>query len=187
MSRARRFCPYLFGAALVVSLAACGGSATDPDPVPTPTPVPTPPPPMVVASGGGQPLEVDFVGRVPFTTSRTGNLDATVDWTYGTNDLDVILTRGDCSFDQLMDMQCTVLVLSESETAKPEKVHADNAAAGTYTLFVANFGPGDESVSYQVVLTPTTAGVAPPSASSRGALTSPLGAKRPLRGTVELR
>jgi hypothetical protein len=42
-------------------------------------------------------------------------------------------------------------------------------------------------VSFQVVLTPTTASALPPSASSRGEQAVPLGQERPSRGHVELR
>jgi hypothetical protein len=187
MSRGRRLCAYLSGAALAASLAACGGGGGGGGPTtPTATPVPTPTPPVVVASGGGQVPGADL-GRVAFTTTRTGNLEVTVDWTFATNDVDVALVRGDCSFDQFLGQQCTILAFSLSETAKPERIRSDNAAAGTYTLFIENVGPGAESVSFQVVLTPTTASAAPPSASSRGVQAMPLGQKRPLQGSVELR
>ena len=86
-----------------------------------------------------------------------------------------------------MANQCAILVFSVSTTAKPEKLRSDSAAAGAYTLFVENTGPGDESVSFQVVLTPTTASALPPSASSRGGQAMPFGQKRPSRGQVELR
>jgi hypothetical protein len=86
-----------------------------------------------------------------------------------------------------VSQQCTVLVFSVSTTAKPERIRTGNAAAGTYTLFIENTGPGDESLSFQVVLTPSAAGAAPPSASSRGGRAVPLGQKRPSRGAVDLR
>jgi hypothetical protein len=140
-----------------------------------------------VAQQTGFSLEVGFVGFVSFTTTRTGTLEATVDWTYAANDLDVLVARGSCTLDQLLAQQCPILAYSDSATAKPERVRAENAAAGTYTLFVENIGPGDESLSYQVVLTPTTASALPPSASRRGAQDMPLGQKRPVRGQVELR
>ena len=185
MSGGRRFGAYLVSTAFAASLAACGGSSPS-TPTPTPTPVPTPPPPQVLVQGGDT-LEAEFTGRLPFTTTRAGMLEATVDWTYATNDLDVALVQGDCSFEQAAAAQCTVLAISESTTAKPEKITANSAAAGTYTLFIENTGPGDESISFQVVLTPSATGAAPPTASSRGAQGFPLGQKRPSRGVVELR
>lgn len=174
------------GGALVLSLAACGGGGGGGPTTPTATPLPTPTPPVVVLQGSDT-LETGIVGWVPFTTTRVGNIEATVDWTFATNDVDVLVARGSCDADQLAAQQCPIVALSLSTTAKPEKVRTDSAAAGTYTLFVENTGPGDESVSFQVVLTPTTAAAAPPSASSRGVQAMPLGQKRPLRGQVELR
>lgn len=185
MPRTRRLYPCLVGAALAASLAGCGGSSPS-QPTPTPTPVPTPPPPQVLAQGGDT-LEAEMAGRLPFTTTRAGKLEATVDWTYATNDVDVALVQGDCSFEQASAAQCTVLAISVSTTAKPEKITVNSAAAGTYTLFIENAGPGDESISFQVVLTPSATSAAPPTASSRGSRTMPLGQKRPLRGYVELR
>jgi hypothetical protein len=187
MSETVRALGRLAGGVLVLSLAACGGGGGSGPTTPIATPVPTPTPPVVVSQGTGSPLAAGYVGSVDVTTTRTGTLDVTVDWTDPANDLDVLLTRGACTFDQLAAYQCTILAYSDSTTAKPEKMHAENAAAGTYSLFVDNVGPGDESVSFQVVLTPTTAAAAPPSASSRGAQAMPLGHKRALRGVVELR
>jgi hypothetical protein len=140
-----------------------------------------------VVAQGSDTLDAGFVGRLPFTTTRAGTIEATVDWTFATNDVDLALVRGDCSFDQFVSQQCTVLVFSVSTTAKPERIRTENAAAGTYTLFIENTGPGDESLSFQVVLTPSAAGAAPPSASSRGGRAVPLGQKRPSRGAVDLR
>jgi len=185
MSGGRRFCSYLVCAAVVASLAACGGSSPS-TPTPTPTPVPTPPPPEVVANGSGGPLPAESIGQLPpFTTTRAGALDATVDWTHATSDLDVYLVRGNCSGEQFLADQCTMVAFSESTTAKPEKVHADNAAAGTYTLFILNAGKSEERISFQVVLTPSATGAAPPSASSLGAAPS-LGEKGTPHGVVHL-
>jgi hypothetical protein len=178
----------VLGCALALSLTACGGSSDGPTNTPVVvTPPPTPPPPRVVAQGNGFPLEAEFAGRVPFTTSLAGSLRATVDWTLAANDIDVMLVRGDCSFDQAETGQCPILVFSLSTTAKPETIQVDGMAAGAYTLFVENTGPGDESVSFQVVLTPSATSATPPAASSRGRQAMPLGQKRPSRGQVELR
>jgi uncharacterized protein YfaP (DUF2135 family) len=136
---------------------------------------------------GGDTLEAEVAGRLPFTTTRAGSLQATVDWTYATNDLDVAIVQGDCSFEQAAAGQCTVLAISVSTTAKPERITVNSAAAGTYTLFIENTGPGDESISFQVVLTPSATGAVSPTASSRSAHALSLGQKRPSRGVVELR
>lgn len=162
--RSKRSLSTLGGVALVAMLAACGGDkVTAPSP-PAPTP-PPPPAPVVVSQGSGS-LEAGFLARIlPFTTTRAGTLDVTVDWTFASNDVDALITRGDCSFDQLMAMQCPILAFAVSTSAKPEKLTVSGAAAGTYTLFIENAGPTDESVAWQVVLTPSasSASVANPS------------------------
>jgi len=152
--------PRLAGVALAASLAACGGGTTDPTPIPTPTPAPTPKPPYVVSQLTAVTLEAEYVGWLPFTTTERGALDVTVDWTYAANDLDVYLGQGSCDGDSFDTPQCPLVAYSESSTAKPEKVHFDNAVAGTYTIFVGNAGPGDEAVSFQVVLTPSATAAA---------------------------
>lgn len=180
--------PYLVAVALATTVAACGGGGGGGGGGVTTssTPPPTPPPPVVVAQVQGFSLEADFVGRLPFTTSRTGSIEATVDWTFATNDVDAALVRGDCTFEQFEASQCQILSFAISVTTKPEKVRTDGAAAGSYTLFVENTGPGDESVSLQVVLTPSATG----SSGSVGA--DAVGAgwsgfKTPARGSVEVR
>jgi hypothetical protein len=123
---------------------------------------------VIVAERTGVALPNGFIAWLPFPTSRAGRLDATVDWTLATNNLDVYLVRGECNYDQLAAGQCEVLVASESPTAKPETVRYESPAASTYTIFVNNLGPGEESVSFQVVLRATLAtpgGVAATSAS----------------------
>jgi hypothetical protein len=54
-------------------------------------------------------------------------------------------------------------------TTKPERLRLLNQPAGTYTLIVANFGPGDESISYQVIFTPGTSAAS----ASRGSVAAP--------------
>ena len=177
------------GLLLAALLSACGGSSgggcsenpTGPGCVP-PTPPPTTlPPPAVVSQGSGT-LEVDFLARVPFTTTQAGRLDATVDWTFATNDVDVLVTRGNCTFEQFDADACDIAVFSVSGTAKPESVRLTGAAAGSYTLFIGNNGPTDEAVSYQVVLAPGASSASGPRVSR---LSHPDKMQR-LRGRVEL-
>jgi len=186
MTKLRRFTPYLSAVALKTSLAGCGGSSNTPS-TPTPTPTPTPPPPQVVSQITGAALPAGFFGGLPFTTTRAGALDATVDWTFTTNNVDVYIGQGSCDENTFATATCPVLAFSESPTAKPERVHLANAAAGTYTTVVANFGPTDESISFQVVLTPSATGAVPPTASSRTSEGLPLRLKTSPRGWVELK
>jgi hypothetical protein len=156
MHAIRRTLTLTTGLALAVMLGACGGSDGVTTPAsPTPPP-PTPRPPVVLDRGDGQlPALVALVR--PIATTETGAFDVTVDWTFATNDIDVGLARGNCSFDQVIADQCAFAAESTSTTAKPEKLRLANQPAGTYTLVVVNFGPEDESIAYQVVFTPGTA------------------------------
>jgi hypothetical protein len=174
-------------AALSTTVGACGGGGGGSGSPVSGTPVtPTPPPPVVVVQGSGYALEAGFTARSTFTTTRGGALDATVDWTFATNDVDVLITRGDCSFDALEADQCSILGFAISETAKPEKIRIDSADAGLFTLFIENLGERDESLSYQVVLSPRATGDGGVSASSRVVSRNPLGRKGPSRGRVEM-
>jgi hypothetical protein len=186
MRRGNGVWSYCLAAGLVASLSACGGSDT-PTSNPTPTPAPTPPPPVVISQIQGFSIEAGFVSFANFSTTSVGTLEATVDWTFATNDLDVYLTPGSCTFTQLTANQCTMLAFSESVTAKPERVRATNVAVGAYTLWVANAGPGDETLSYQVVFTGNATGGGAPGAASQSAAAAPsFGNVRP-RGVVESR
>jgi len=154
---------------LAAALVACGGGGSStPTPVTTPTPAPTPLPPQVVAQRGGYSLEAGWIAWLPFPTSRAGALEATVDWTYATNDIDVALVKGECNYDQLVAGQCETLASSESTTAKPEKCRVANAPPATYTIFLYNDGPGDESISFQVVLSASVAAAAAGGTPSTG-------------------
>lgn len=171
----------ILATALILGLAGCGGNdVTSPPP---PTPPPTPPPPEVVSNGH---ISLDpmylYVGT--FSTDKAGALEATVQWTLETDDVDVYLAQGNCSFDQFVASQCNVVSFSESASAKPEKVTFGGAAAGTYTLLIGNRGPEYESISYQVVLTPSASA----SASSRPTAATPELDKAPAgawKGMVE--
>jgi hypothetical protein len=141
----------------VVLLPACGGSSNSPTPLPSVAPTPPPQVQSVVASGSG-PLSPRALALVPFTTTASGTLDVTVDWTLASNDVHVYLMSGSCaSVDQFNAGQCVVARFSESTILKPERITLLGATAGPYTLGIGNLGPGEESVSFQVVL--TTAGL----------------------------
>ena len=158
--RAKRSRPWVFllpfVTPLVMVMPGCGGSSsTTPTSVPAPTPTPAPVS-TVVAEGsrGGLGASV-LINAPPFTTTATGTLDVTVDWTFASNDVDIYLTQGTvpCTVADFNAGQCSFVVFSESFTAKPERLSAPNASAGPYTLYIGNRGPTEESVSYQVVLT----------------------------------
>jgi hypothetical protein len=147
------------------ALIACGGGSGSPTatPTPTPTPVPTPLPPVTVAQRTDFQLQANYIMWLPFPTSRAGLLEGTVDWTSVANDLNAYLVRGECNYDQLVAGQCETLVSSEG-TTKPETLRYQSPQASTYTIFIHNRGPGDESVSFLVTLSASLA----TSASSDG-------------------
>jgi len=149
-------------------LAACGGdsspmptapsAAQAPPPIAAPTPPPPPPPPTPVTTViglGSHGVPSGFGLPVTFTTTATGTVGATVDWTFATSDIDIFLVRGTlpCSVEQFNNDQCPFLGFSVSTSAKPERLSVPNLAAGPYTLYIVNFGSSDESLSYEITLT----------------------------------
>ena len=139
----------------LVGLEACGGGVTPPDDSRSPTP---PPPPVrsVIGQGSGS-VNGHVLGVIPFTTSAAGTLDFTIDWTIPDNLLGIYVTRAGCSFEQFKASQCQLLISSEARSPKPRTLQLPSAAAGDYLLMVGNPGDADESISYQIGLTTSTA------------------------------
>lgn len=159
--------------ALAALLPACGGGGSSPS-TPTPSPTPTPCTQSVVLQGGDSGLGSFIAVYMPFTTTTTGRLDVTVDWTFPSTPLAVYLTRGTCTIDQLNARTCDFLVRSEASTApKPRKQSASNVAAGSFDLIIGNAGTQNEAVSAQVVLSSASC----PAVSAGGPIAS---------GTAEL-
>ena len=146
----RRVAAAAFLAALTVGLPACGGGGGSSS---SPSTLPPAPVRRQVAAFNFVTASTIDIGRGEFTTTATGTLDATCDWTFAFNDLDIGIYKGSCSFSQFLGGQCPILVESTSTTAKPEKVSAANAPAGTYTLIIANIGSTAEAGTCQVFLT----------------------------------
>jgi hypothetical protein len=147
-------------AALV--LQGCGdkcNNPTDPGCGPSPTPTPSPAPVTRVISQGNGPIGGRTVSPVVFTTTASGTVGIEVNWTFATNDVDIFLARGSepCTLETFNNRTCGFIATEESNTMKPEKLSVAGLAAGTYTLYIANFGDTDESVAYQVTLTSTSA------------------------------
>lgn len=136
-------------AALTVGLPGCGGGGGGGGPT-TSNPVPQR---RQIAAFNFTAVALFDLARGEFTTSATGTLEASCDWTFASNDIDIGIYRGSCSFNQFLALQCNVLVESTSATAKPERVSSANVPAGTYTLIVASLGNTAESGNCQVFLT----------------------------------
>lgn len=188
MNTVRRLLTLAAGLSLLLTLGACGGGSNcskNPTAVecsPPPTPTPTPRVTSVVDTGQGM-LPARVALMRPLAITEVGAFDATVDWTFTANDLDVFLMRGTCTFTQFVTNQCAVVASATGTTGKQERIRAANQPAGAYTFVVANFGPGDESIAYQVLFTPGTSAAS----ASRGAESVPTDkARQLLRGFTRL-
>jgi hypothetical protein len=151
--------PVAAAAAALALAIACGGGDGSPTTPVTTTPTTTLPPPSVVLQNS-YPIPAYYIYGEYFTTSRTGTIDATIDYTYATNQIVVWIARGSCTADLFVANQCDYAATSFAGS-KPRKVSVTGATAGTFTLLMGNFGPEDDSVSYQVVLTPTASAGGP--------------------------
>lgn len=169
--------------AFALLLSGCGGeekrpcaNPADPGCPVSPSPPPTQGTPVVIDAGeGGLPALVALFRTR--TTAETGSFEIIVDWTFATNDVDIFLARGNCEFEQFVANACSIAASATSTSTKPERLTLSNQPAGAYTMIVPNFGPGDESISYQWIFTPgTSAGSA-----SRSAAVVPLDKFKGLR------
>ncbi len=152
--------PEACAALLLAGLAACGSNPVAP---PTPPPTTLPPPVTRVIHNDTFAVGSKFVYPDTFSTSTTGSLEVTVDWTFTSNDVDIFVARGvePCTLATFNDRSCGFVATEESTTMKPEKLTISNLAAGTYTLYVANFGSSNESVACHITLTSASAASAP--------------------------
>ena len=157
MKTNRRLFASATAVALALLLGACGGDdcsdhPTTPDCNPPPSPSPSPEVRTLILEGSFSGLEELMLARVPFDTNSTGRIEATVDWTFGTDDVDIYLVRGSCTIEQFNNRTCTFAAFSESASAKPERISAGSQAAGSYNLYIGNRGPAEEAVSFQIFL-----------------------------------
>ena len=152
MRSARWPLPALVG---LTVLAACSDStptATTP-PVTTATTTTTTQPAATVIMEGTAPLQARTVYYTDVTTPSAGRITVTVDYGSASNQILLWLTDRRCSYAMFDRDDCDYLVKS-LEGPKPRVMTSPTVAAGTYTLFVANDGPGDDQVTYRVTLAP---------------------------------
>ena len=148
-------CGALAAGLALLSGCGSGGSPTTP---PTPAPTPTPCTQAVVLAGQGQ-LPASSADYESFTTSAVGRLDVTIDWTFASSMMAIVVVRADsCPFDQLKAQTCTFLAQGGgpgtgiAPGTKPIKISTPNFAAGAYNLIILNPNTQQESAAIQVVL-----------------------------------
>jgi len=96
-------------------------------------------------------LNTDFA-VVPFTVSAAGTLDASVNWTFASNDIDIVIVQGNCTLDQVIADACGTELVTGTSVTKPETVRT-TVSSGPHTLVIINLGPAAESGTYEVFLT----------------------------------
>ena len=86
--------------------------------------------------------------QLQFTAQRNGTVDANVNWNDANNDVDIYATAGPCpDFDTILAGGCSVIALSESSTAKPERLNFNVTSNTVYAVWAINLGPGTENVT----------------------------------------
>jgi len=165
------------GLVVVMTLGACGnkdnGCSTNPTgpgcpPPPTTVPAQTR---NVIKTGSCEGIDPDVLCFFdPFTTNQKGDMDVTVDWTFPEDNIQVMVSSGTCTIDQINGSACTFITSSlASTTPKPRILTVRAVAAGTYQLYVGNRGPKTETVSVQIGLTtPGSASAAAGTSVGRG-------------------
>lgn len=139
----------------VALLAGCGGSSSPSSPS-TPTPVPTPAPvKTLVTQGSSSNLAANHVHIVRFTTTSTGRIDSTVDWTLSSDSMRVVIATGSntCFDGTFINFSICNKVSDIAGASKPTQTSLPGQPAGPYTLYIDNLGPNTEAVSWQVFVT----------------------------------
>ena len=147
--------------AMAAVLPACGGGGGGSN---NPTPVTQPPAPVRTSLGSQSftVLGTDAANRAgferdevhaPLVLNQSGQLEVIVDWTFASNDVDINLYTGTCTFQLLTTTGCPRIAQADSVSNKPERLVVNNLAAGTYTVGITNFGRTNESGVIQAFLT----------------------------------
>ncbi len=150
----------LAGVGLVLALMACGdsGSVTTPPTPAPPTPAPPTPAPATLVVQGQEAVQAPASPKGThevnwdFTTTAGGTLDVTIGYLYDDSHILVWVTDRACNKWQFQRDECFYLTKS-LEGPRPRKLTATGVKAGAYSLIVANDGPHDEQIGYQVTLT----------------------------------
>ena len=88
---------------------------------------------------------------VSITGSGSGTLDATANWSFAADDVDLYVTSTGCA--NFLTDNCSVQAQANSTTNKPERLTLTVTAGNNYRIWVVNFGPGFETGTVEVGLT----------------------------------
>lgn len=151
-SRTLRFLELAF---LSAALVSCGGESNPVTPV-NPTPTPTRPPVTgLVVQRSVSGILAGYTYVFFFHTNYRGDISGVLDWTFATTRMGALIVPG---FDPCYTVdgeplpRCPAVARADGFD-KPLKATASNQPAGDYTLYVTNWSPDLESISYQVFLT----------------------------------
>jgi len=163
----RRF--QLLSCSFLIALgsAACGDGAS----TPTAPPGGAPCAQTTILQGTGS-LPAYTADVESITTTKSGRLDVTLDWTSASSTMLIAVAQDPCTFDQFQAGTCKML-LNTSSPPKPLTGSIADLAAGSYVLFIGNVNAAGESVSLQVVSSSGSC-AAPPPAATQAAQTLPL-------------
>jgi hypothetical protein len=130
--------------ALSFGVSSCGSSDSGTSPTSTPTK-------HVIDQGSfTTAVGTSFLVADQIIGSATGTAEIDVDWTFGSDDVEVGLFAGNC-----LTTSCPVanLLGHTSTLVKPQKLTIANVGPGTYTVVILNNGPNNESGNWQFYLT----------------------------------
>jgi hypothetical protein len=138
----------VIGAAL--SLPSCGGGdITDPDPSKSPNTSRT----TITEQGWAlEPLDAAAVD-IEISGSGSGTIDAAVEWTFASDDVDIYVTAVTCTPDMFAAERCAYKTKADGATTKPERVSFGVSAGDKHRFWIVNFGPQRESGTFVATLT----------------------------------
>jgi hypothetical protein len=176
----------VFGIGALLCATACGGDGSSGS---SPTSVSTPTPRLVQQgtfnlSGPDAATGNVYFSLATMTDASPGRWEATVDWASATNELWMWVANGACTVEQFSRddcpfdaaCPCQFAVRSETATPKPRVLSIGSAQGGARTLIVLNLGPGAETATYRVMLTPS--GIVADSLSASRATSTPVSTGR---------
>ena len=147
--------------ALTAILPACGGgggggntpSTLPPAPQPTRTQIQSGPFTITSRPDANRAGFDVAIAVASLVIPGSGTLEVVADWTFASNDVDIIVYNSACTPDQAIRNQCPIAARTTSTTTKPERLTITGAPAGNFAIGFANYGNSSESGNYQVFLT----------------------------------